>query len=391
MTENKQPLWTREFIFVSLINFIIMLSMFLLLVTIASYAVEEYHVDKSTAGLVSGIFIVGSLFGRFWAGKYIDIMGQKKILITGVIIFTVTTALYLISNGLPMLLIVRLLNGAGCGIASTATGTIAAFITPISRRGEGISYFSMSAVMATAVGPFLGMLLLQYITFQQLFYVCLALAFVALIMLPFIHIRPQTHQSAASKGFSLGDFIDKNALPIGSVVLVVCLTYSSILSFISFFTRENHLVTAGTLFFLVYAIFILISRPFTGRILDQKGTNIVMIPSFISYIIGLLLLSYTHSSWMLLVSAAFIGLGYGNFLSVAQTIAVKVTEPHKIGLATSTYFICLDFALGFGPYVLGALIPVLGMHGLYRTMSIVVLGGLMLYFIVHGRKAARYQ
>lgn len=249
-TPIKEPLWTKNFILVSLINFIIMLSMYLLLVTIGGYAVDEYHVNQSIAGLVSGIFIVGSLIGRFWAGKYIDILGQKKILVIGTIIFTITTGLYLFSGNLTLMLVMRLVNGIGSGVASTATGTIAASITPVTRRGEGISYFSMSTVLSTAVGPFLGLTLLRFISFPQLFIVCFVLAVAALLMLSFVKVNENlTPQTSADKGFRLGDFIDKNALPIAVVVLVAATAYSSILSFISFFTKENHLVAAGSFFF----------------------------------------------------------------------------------------------------------------------------------------------
>lgn len=393
MNSAHEPLWTKTFILTSLINFIIMLSMYLLLVTIGGYAVDHYHVSTSLAGLVSGIFIVGSLFGRFWAGKSIDILGQKKILVIGTIIFIVTTAMYFINFNLGLLILIRFLNGIGSGIASTATGTIAAFITPAARRGEGISYFSMSTVLSTAVGPFLGMFLLQYITFQQLFIVCLALALIAGIILPLIKLAPHIEpvKSNAPKGISIHDFIDKNALPIGIVVLVTCTAYSSVLSFISFFTKENHLVAIGSFFFLVYAVAVLLSRPFTGRLMDTKGTNLVMIPAFISFIIGLLILSITHNGLLLLLSAVFLGLGYGNFQSIAQAVAVKVTEPHKIGLATSTYFIFLDFALGFGPYALGGVIPAVGMHGLYLSMAVLAAAGLVLYIFLHGKKAHLYN
>ncbi|WP_208001745.1 MFS transporter [Macrococcus brunensis] len=391
-TPIKEPLWTKNFILVSLINFIIMLSMYLLLVTIGGYAVDEYHVNQSIAGLVSGIFIVGSLIGRFWAGKYIDILGQKKILVIGTIIFTITTGLYLFSGNLTLMLVMRLVNGIGSGVASTATGTIAASITPVTRRGEGISYFSMSTVLSTAVGPFLGLTLLRFISFPQLFIVCFVLAVAALLMLSFVKVNENlTPQTSADKGFRLGDFIDKNALPIAVVVLVAATAYSSILSFISFFTKENGLVAAGSFFFLVYAIAVLISRPITGRLMDTKGTNVVMIPAFISFAIGLLLLSVTHSALLLLLSAIFIGLGYGNIQSIAQAVAIKVTDAHKIGLATSTYFIFLDFALGFGPYGLGYLIPSVGMHGLYQLMAILAVVGLILYYLLHGRNARLFE
>lgn len=125
--------------------------------------------------------------------------------------------------------------------------------------------------------------------------------------------------------------------------------------------------------------------------MDTKGTNVVMIPAFISFAIGLLLLSVTHSALLLLLSAIFIGLGYGNIQSIAQAVAIKVTDAHKIGLATSTYFIFLDFALGFGPYGLGYLIPSVGMHGLYQLMAILAVVGLILYYLLHGRNARLFE
>lgn len=389
----QEKLWTKPFIMVSLINFILMLSMFLLLVTIGGYAVDKYNVSTSTAGLVSGIFIVGSLFGRFWAGKSIDVYGQKQVLIIGVIIFAVTTALYFVSFNLTLLLIVRFLNGMGNGIASTATGTIAAFITPMKRRGEGISYFSMSTVMATAIGPFLGLSLLQVISFRQLFIFCLILAIIGLIMLPQVTVNQNVKRltSSSPSGFNIKEYIDVNAIPIALVVLICCTAYSSVLSFISFFAKENNLITAGSFFFLTYAIVVLISRPITGKLMDNKGTNIVMYPALIAYFAGLLTLSFTHTSWMLILSAALLGFGYGNFQSIAQAIAVKVTDHEKMGLATSTYFIFLDFALGFGPYILGIFIPAIGLHGLYRYLSFFVIIGILAYYFLHGRKAHLYN
>ena len=62
-----------------------------------------------------------------------------------------------------------------------------------------------------------------------------------------------------------------------------------------------------------------------------------------------------------------------------------------MGLATSTYFIFLDFALGFGPYILGIFIPIIGLHGLYGYMSIFVIIGGIAYYILHGRKAHLYS
>lgn len=59
----RKKLWTKDFLIVSLINFTITLIFYLLMVTIAAYAVEHFNASTSTAGLVSSIFIIGTLLG----------------------------------------------------------------------------------------------------------------------------------------------------------------------------------------------------------------------------------------------------------------------------------------------------------------------------------------
>src|SRR5690606_21942931 len=154
MNENKPKLWTKNFIAASGINFFLILIFYLLMVTIATFAVKEYGATTSEAGLVTGIFIIGTLIGRLAIGRYIDKIGRKRTLIIELILFTATSLLYFVHLGTAFLIVTRLLHGMTLGLASTAAGTIVAQIIPMSRKGEGIGYFSMSATMATAIGPF---------------------------------------------------------------------------------------------------------------------------------------------------------------------------------------------------------------------------------------------
>lgn len=62
---------------------------------------------------------------------------------------------------LDYLLMNRLIQGIAVGIAGTATGTIIAQILPQSRKGEWIGFFSLSAILSTAIGPFFGILLIK--------------------------------------------------------------------------------------------------------------------------------------------------------------------------------------------------------------------------------------
>lgn len=374
---QEQKLWTKDFITISIINFILMLAMYLLLVTIAPFAVEQYGASTSMAGLVSGIFIIGTLIARIFSGGLIGKVGGKRMLFIGLLVSTIATAFYFGSANMPLLLANRLFHGIGLGIASTATGTMIAQAIPASRRGEGIGYFSMSTVMATAIGPFFGIFMSQHYPFHMLFVLCLALSVVTLIMFFFVNEtvkQPALNtKEVAKKRIGLSNFIETKALPISIITLFVALAYSGVLSFISFYAKEINLVETASFFFLVYAIVVLLSRPFSGKLLDVKGAKFVVIPSLVLFALGMTVLSQISSGIMLLVAGAIFGLGYGNFQSCAQAIALKGISVERLGIATSTFYIFLDSGLGFGPYFLGVVVPSLGYRGMYEVLAVVIL------------------
>lgn len=388
MEQSRPRLWTKDFVIVSSINFFITLIFYLLMVTLAIYAVNELDASTSEAGLISGIFIIGTLIGRLFIGRFIDSIGRKKTLFIGLIFFTLTTLLYFVDLGIGFLLVNRLIHGMAMGMASTATGTIVAQIIPATRKGEGIGYYSMSATLATAIGPFIGLFMAQNTSFQVIFSFCLALGVISLITAFFLYVPALkvTAKVTESKGFKLSNFIEPKALPISIITLLLAFCYSSVLSFISFYAIEIDLVNTASFFFVVYAVAVLLSRPFSGPLMDRKGSNFIMYPAFIIFGIGLLLLSITTNSFTLLAAGFLIGLGFGNMQSSSQAIAVKLTPPHRMGMATSTFFIMLDAGLGFGPYILGFIIPVTGYSTLYVILGVLVIATSVLYYFLHGKK-----
>lgn len=391
MKEVKEPIWTKDFIIVSIINFIAILIFFLLMVTISSYAVDTFQVSTSIAGLVSSIFIIGSLIGRIGAGRLISNIGPQKMLLIGLIVFFVSTTLYLMEWGVVYLLIIRLLQGIAVGTVGTATGTIVAIILPASRKGEGIGYFSLSAILATAIGPFVGMFMLKLENgFDVIFYMNTALSLILLVAYFFVKISlPQPNKKNGNQTEKLSfleKFIEPKALPISFIALLIGFAYSGVMTFITFYAREINLVEAASYFFLAYAGVVVISRPFTGKLMDVRGPNIIVYPCLVVFAIGMLLFSQASAGWMLLLAAVLIGFGYGNFNSIAQTIAVKVTEPHRFGLATSTYFILYDLGLGVGPFILGMIEPYTTYRTIFVSMIPLILICIPLYYLLVGRK-----
>lgn len=387
---DKPKLWTKNFLIVSTANFFLYFTFYLLMVTITIFATEKFHASPSEAGLAFGIFVIGLLISRIFSGRYIDQIGWKKTLYIGFILFLITTCLYVLVNSMGFLLIIRFLNGAAMGIASTATGTIVAKIIPNERRGEGTGYYALSLTVAASIGPFLGMFITQHATFYMNFIVCiifLAFSFIAVFFIKIPKLEFTKEQLEKKKGLSLHNFFEVKAIPISIIACIIALGYSSILTFITTYAKEINLVYVSSFFFIVYAIFVLISRPFTGRWFDEKGENFVMYPAILLFAMALFLLSQTHNGFSLLLAGALLGLGYGTTSSSVQAIAVKVSPKHRIGLATSTNFIFQDLGVGIGPFLLGYFVPLIGYRGLYMMMAAVVLVCLFLYYLLHGRKA----
>jgi len=384
---NKERLWTKDFIVVSTTNFLIYLVFFLLMVIMASYAVDKYHATTGTGGLVSGIFIIGILIGRLGTGRIIEDVGSRRVLVIGTLLYIITSTLYFAAINLPLLILMRFLHGFAFGVANTATGTIAAQIIPRGRHGEGIGYYSMSQILATALGPYLGIVLSQRVDFKMIFLIASLVAAIS-FAISFVvsqpsYKPPKQVQTKTVKQFQISEFLEFRAIPISIIVLIVGFGYSVVLSFLSLYSRQLCLEEAASFFFLIYAIVVIFSRPFSGRLLDARGANFVVYPCILFFSIGMLVLSQATYGITLLLSGAIIGLGYGNFLSCGQAISVKSTSPNRFGLATATYYMFLDIGFGVGPYLFGSLVPVTGYRGLYFVMAMVILSTTLLYYFLY--------
>jgi MFS family permease len=309
-------------------------------------------------------------------------------------------ALYLVIDDFFWFTCNRLLGGIGVGCIGTMSGVLVARITPPQNLGLGISYFSMSTVLGLAVGPFLAIALIGVISYSSIFLICLGFGIASCGVSLAFRLDSTAKKTPASAeqpnktealkiGFRLKDYIEFKSLPAALTIMVSCVCYSSVQSFISFYAKEINQLKAAGLFFLVYALVAIVSRPFSGKRFDRKGENAVVYPAVILLACSQFLMSVANSVALLLLSGVLLGLSYGNLLSIAQALAVKLAPPERFGQATSTYFILMDLGIGFGPYLLGMLVPFIGYRGMYMLMAVIALLVLPLYYLLHGKKAGR--
>lgn len=385
---NQPKLWTKNFVAGTGINFLLVLNYYLLMIIMAEYSSSRYHIASSSAGLAASMFVIGALFARFFSAKLMEWLGSKNLLTLGVLLEIAASFLYLFSVNIWILFFIRLIHGVSYGMASTSVSTVVTGLIPQERHGEGIGYFMLSITLGAAIGPFVGMFLINHGGYTYIFLTCTAaaiLCFLASFALPSVKIAVKTEkqQSDSSAKMRLQDIFEAKAVPISVVCAGIYFCYSSIISFLTPYTEQIHLQTAAAFFFVVYSVIILLTRPFTGKLFDAKGDQFIMLPAFCSFFIGMLLLGTVHYGVVLLLSAAFLGFGIGVIQSCGLAIAVKSSPAHRLSYANSTFYVFLDIGTGIGPFLLGFLIPVIGYRGMYLSMAVFTVLVCLLYLIVN--------
>ncbi len=391
---EEERLFNKGFVSITLINFVVYLVYYLLMVIIAVIAQDNLHATMGQAGLASGIYIIGTLLARLFMGKSLELIGRKKVLRYGAVFYLLTTIAYLFIPNMGVMYLVRLLNGFGYGTVSTATNAIVTAYIPKSRHGEGINYYGLSTSLAAAIGPFVGLVLLDKTDFRFIIFFSIILIFlttIACLVFPVKNIEITKEHRALLSSWKLDSFIERKVLFISSIAFLMGVSYSSVLSFLASYAAELDLVVYRSFFFVVYALVITATRPLTGRIFDSYGENAVMYPSYIFLTVGLVVLSISNSGWVFLLSGALIGLGYGTFMSNGQAVCLKTSESHRIGISLSTYFIGLDLGLGVGPYVLGELRNFLTFREVYLVAAILPVICIILYGLFYQKSLNHYK
>ena len=93
----------------------------------------------------------------------------------------VSSFIYLIVDHIAVLVILRIIHGASFGMATTATGTVAADLLPLKRKGEGIGYYALSYNTAMFLGPLLSLSILAATNFTMMFTVLSALSVLSVL------------------------------------------------------------------------------------------------------------------------------------------------------------------------------------------------------------------
>lgn len=230
---TEQRLWTRTFVIGIVVNLFMSTVFYLLLTTMAVYAVDRFSASDAGAGLASSGFIIGAVVGRVLAGKFLDLVGRRRMLVVTMAVFVIAGLAYIPADGLGLLIAVRLVHGFAFGLGNTALVASIQSVIPSARRAEGNGYFGTATTLATAVGPFLGVTLAAQFGFSSLFWVASACGLLAMLAALAYRVPERTitaEDRVLLKSFRPSSFVDAKALPYAAVMGFGGLAYSSVLA-----------------------------------------------------------------------------------------------------------------------------------------------------------------
>lgn len=383
---NTTKLWNRDFILICLTSFFIFISFYIYLVTLPLYSTSELGADKQAMGLVITVFIIAAVFLRPLTGKVMNKMDNRKIVIFSLAVFFLSSMAYLLVTSLSSMLVLRIIHGASFGIAATSTSAIAIRFIPQDRRGEGIGYFTLFMSLAMVCGPFLGLTISLQFGYMILFACCVVFSLLAFVFAFMLKIPALESRFAATELKGWRSYIEPKAIPISISGFVLAFSYAGIATYISIYATNLNLESAASYFFVVFAVLILISRPFTGRIFDKHGEHLLVYPGLILFMVGMIILSQSTGGVSFLTAGGIIGLGYGALLPSFQTLAIQSAPLNRSSLATGTFYVFFDAGYGVGSYVLGVIASSSNYSHMYFIAAMIVAVVILLYYGLHHRK-----
>jgi len=373
--ENK-TLWTKNFVFIIVINVLLFLGMQMQLSALPVYLKELSGLD-ATVGICIALGTVAALLARPLAGYAVDRFGRRSLILIGLLMMIVSLFSYSWFPVVWVIIVIRTFNGFSWGLSTTTSNTIATDVIPHDRLGEGMGFFSLSQSVSMSVAPAIGLFLVDNFGYKYMTFVAAGLfcaAYVPALLLEYkkVEINPKKTKLI---------LFEKTAIRPAIIMIFIGIPLGSVLSFSALYGNSCNYPN-GAIFLSCFAVSMLISRPIAGRLVDRLGFKKVILPGFILYIVSMVFLAAVQTYTMFLCAALWQGVAYGFVQNSIQTMSIINAPPERRGAANATFFTGFDFGIGIGNLLAGIISGAIGYSHMYLTMTVPLAIGLGLYFLL---------
>ncbi len=373
---SKEKIWTREFIFICIANFFIFAGFQMTLPTLPLF-VNKLGGSDQLIGFVVGIFTLSALLIRPWSGHVLESLGRRIVFLIGLLVFVISVGSYAFTGSLVVLFLMRVVQGLGWGMSTTAVGTIATDLIPQKRRGEGMGYFGLAGNLAMAFGPALGLLIIAIFDFTSMFLIAAAAGLISFTVASFIRYKPANKIPVEKRKW---DFFEKTALMPSVLLFFITMVFGGIATFLPLYAEQLG-IEGIEWYFVVFAFSLMIVRAFAGRIYDRRGHKAIFLPGAFLILVAMIDLTLLSNQFMLLLAAVLFGMGFGSVQPALQAWAVNEAPLHRKGMANATFFSFFDLGVGLGAMFFGLIASTFGYADIYLTAGISVIISMIIYLI----------
>lgn len=379
---KRQTIWNRQYTMAFLANFMLCFSQQSVNTLVSSYA-AFLGAGAVLIGAISGLYFGVAVAARPFSGPIINNCDKRKIMIYTYALGVITGVLYALSRSIAMFVIARILHGIEFAFVGSLNLTVASNSLPKDKLGTGIGVFGVSGAIATAIGPGMGIALYEWATknwnetvgYMLVFF--LSAGFMLLGLIPALLLDPckPTKEERAALGAWYKSIAAKEA--VIPAVLMCLLSMANILYTVYMVPyAASKSIERVSLFFTVYAIFLLVTRPLCGKLVDRFGINKAIYPSVFVYALSFVMVATAKSTAPLVLAAIPAALGYGTLNPAVLTLCMRCVPYERRGVASNTEYFGMDIGYFVGPFIGGATYNAFGYSNMYLLgmVPIFVLG-----------------
>src|ERR671937_671728 len=314
-------------------------------------------------------------------GKLGDLVGRRLVFTIGLVIFTASSLACGLSSSAPELIAARAVQGVGSALMMPATLSIITATFAARERGAAIGIWAGVSAMALAIGPLLGGVITEHISWNWIFYVNVPIG--AAGVLASIFVVPESKDTSRQQrldlpglltsGFVLLEqhqrlpMLDLSLFRSGTfsganlVAILVTLAMFGIFVFFPIYMqtfRGWSPIQAGAAL-LPWTVMIVIFAPIAGKLSDRVGSRWLMAGGITGLSICCVLLSTVtlHSTfWHMLPAFILGGLGMSFVMTPMSAAAMGAAPVAKAGVASGVLNTFRQVGVALGIAVMGAIV-----------------------------------
>lgn len=386
-------LWSRNFILVSLGNFLMYNAFYMLLPILPLYLANELQASESMIGTILSLYTIAALVTRPIAGFWLDKVARKPLMMCFYLFYISMCLSYTLAATLGLFFIIRFVHGIAFGSATVGINTMAVDIIPESRRGEGLGIYTSSTSLAMATGPVISLFMHESgIAFNNIFITVFCVGLIGFTCAA--NIKAKKEQEFSTKKFSIKHLLLKAGLPEAVVMVLLTFGYGIITVYLSIYAKEEVGITEGVgYYFTIFSAGLVAARLSSAMILRGGKYITVFTLGIVSLIIGFFIVAFVHNPVAFFSSAICMGVGYGLISPTAQTMIINLGQDTERGAANATYLTFFDLGVGAGVFCGGIIAQYSNYSTAYAVGFVFTILGLvyLLTFIRKHFKANRLR